>query len=192
MLLRFWWGVVSRSSTLLCLPPLFVPGRAHGAWASCALMFLHLTGPQSCLWSLGNQQSKKWAKSHFVRVGCCLPAFWNEHVLGGVRVWILIVAVLLLWVLTQPGEIQVWWWFSEGLRETLLLGVWRCDWELPQIWDKASEAGSNPFPVLSAGELYLSKGWMTPAQLCAPAALAPGTSSVRYCFCLCEEGGKDF
>lgn len=41
--------------------------------------------------------------------------------LGGVRVWIVLVAVLLLCILTQPGEIQVWWWFSEGLKGTLLL-----------------------------------------------------------------------
>lgn len=32
----------------------------------------------------------------FVRVGCCLPSFWSEHVLGGVRVWMFLLALLLL------------------------------------------------------------------------------------------------
>lgn len=86
----------------------------------------------------------------FVRSGCCLSAFWSEDRQGGVRVWMLHIAVLVLGLLTQAGEVGPCGAVTGGreeLREMFLffwLIIWRRDGKLPQISDTVTKARHSP------------------------------------------------
>lgn len=99
------------------------------------------------------------------------------------------VNIELVW-----GDTGMWWGFSEKLRETLpffWLGVWRCDWELPQIWDMVTEVRRSPSPcAVNRRAVPIWRDEWTPVWLSA--ALALGKCCPRNRSCFYEEGGGDF
>lgn len=164
----------------------------------CALTSLCLAGPKSNLWRNWETSKARGRLSPvcqlFVRAGCCLSAFWSEDRQGGVRVWMPHVAVLVLGLLTQAGEVGpcgVVTGGREELREMFLffwLSIWRRDGKLPQISDTVTKVSTlPPLAGRSPGELYLSvRDEWAPVRLCGVPSV--GKCCARNQSCSCEEG----